>query len=78
LHIEGPSTMFGSALTYVSLRLLGEGPESGDGAMAKGRNWILDHGGATYITSWGKFWLAVRNYHLLLHMIYCFHFVQPD
>nr|AAT38887.1 cycloartenol synthase [Avena clauda] len=59
LHIEGPSTMFGSALTYVSLRLLGEGPESGDGAMAKGRNWILDHGGATYITSWGKFWLAV-------------------
>lgn len=59
LHIEGPSTMFGSALTYVSLRLLGEGPDSGDGAMEKGRNWILDHGGATYITSWGKFWLSV-------------------
>ncbi|WVZ77930.1 hypothetical protein U9M48_025723 [Paspalum notatum var. saurae] len=59
LHIEGPSTMFGSALTYVSLRLLGEDPDSGDGAMEKGRNWILDHGGATYITSWGKFWLSV-------------------
>uniref|UniRef100_A0A0A9CXG7 Squalene cyclase N-terminal domain-containing protein n=1 Tax=Arundo donax TaxID=35708 RepID=A0A0A9CXG7_ARUDO len=55
LHIEGPSTMFGSALTYVGLRLLGEGPDSGDGAMEKGRNWILDHGGATFITSWGKF-----------------------
>ncbi|AQK68379.1 Cycloartenol synthase [Zea mays] len=51
--------MFGSALTYVILRLLGEGPDSGDGAMEKGRNWILDHGGATYITSWGKFWLSV-------------------
>ncbi|RLM79213.1 cycloartenol synthase [Panicum miliaceum] len=59
LHIEGPSTMFGSALTYVILRLLGEGPDSGDGAMEKGRNWILDHGGATFITSWGKFWLSV-------------------
>uniref|UniRef100_A0A0D3F0I3 Terpene cyclase/mutase family member n=1 Tax=Oryza barthii TaxID=65489 RepID=A0A0D3F0I3_9ORYZ len=59
LHIEGHSTMFGSALTYVSLRLLGEGPDSGDGAMEKGRKWILDHGGATYITSWGKFWLSV-------------------
>ncbi|KAG8058086.1 hypothetical protein GUJ93_ZPchr0002g24799 [Zizania palustris] len=59
LHIEGPSTMFGSALTYVSLRLLGEKPDSGDGAMEKGRKWILDHGGATFITSWGKFWLSV-------------------
>ncbi|CAN6181702.1 unnamed protein product [Urochloa humidicola] len=51
--------MFGSVLTYVSLRLLGEGMDSGDGAMEKGRNWILDHGGATFITSWGKFWLSV-------------------
>ncbi|XP_051197839.1 cycloartenol synthase [Lolium perenne] len=59
LHIEGPSSMLGSALTYISLRLLGEGPDSGDGSMKKGRNWILDHGGATYIPSWGKFWLAV-------------------
>jgi cycloartenol synthase len=51
--------MFGSALTYVILRLLGEGPDSGDGAMEKGRKWILDHGGATYMASWGKFWLSV-------------------
>ncbi|KAI3499676.1 hypothetical protein L1887_35481 [Cichorium endivia] len=59
LHIEGHSTMFGSALNYVTLRLLGEGPNDGEGAMEKGRTWILDHGGATSITSWGKFWLSV-------------------
>ncbi|MQL74138.1 hypothetical protein Taro_006492, partial [Colocasia esculenta] len=59
LHIEGPSTMFGSVLTYVTLRLLGEGPEGGEGAMEKGQQWILDHGSATDITSWGKMWLSV-------------------
>ncbi|XP_023772895.1 cycloartenol Synthase [Lactuca sativa] len=59
LHIEGHSTMFGSALNYVTLRLLGEGCNDGEGAMEKGRKWILDHGGATLITSWGKFWLSV-------------------
>ncbi|KAL6575278.1 CRISPR-associated protein 1 [Orobanche minor] len=59
LHIEGPSTMFGSVLTYVTLRLLGEGANDGDGAMEKGRDWILSHGGATAITSWGKMWLSV-------------------
>ncbi|KAL9241665.1 hypothetical protein vseg_015749 [Gypsophila vaccaria] len=59
LHIEGHSTMFGTALTYVTLRLLGEGASDGDGAMEKGRQWILDHGSATAITSWGKMWLSV-------------------
>ncbi|XP_071737530.1 cycloartenol Synthase-like [Rutidosis leptorrhynchoides] len=62
LHIEGHSTMFGSVLNYVTLRLLGEGANDGGGeggAMEKGRKWILDHGGATCITSWGKFWLSV-------------------
>ncbi|CAD5318258.1 unnamed protein product [Arabidopsis thaliana] len=59
LHIEGPSTMFGSVLNYVTLRLLGEGPNDGDGDMEKGRDWILNHGGATNITSWGKMWLSV-------------------
>ncbi|XP_027169150.1 lupeol synthase-like [Coffea eugenioides] len=60
LHIEGHSTMFGSALCYIALRLLGEGPEDGeDRAMARGRRWILDHGGAVGIPSWGKFWLSV-------------------
>ncbi|KAF9616602.1 hypothetical protein IFM89_030771 [Coptis chinensis] len=59
LHIEGASTMFGTALTYVTLRLLGEGTDDGKGAMEKGRNWILKHGSATAITSWGKMWLSV-------------------
>ncbi|KAJ1254050.1 hypothetical protein BS78_K128600 [Paspalum vaginatum] len=60
LHIEGHSTMLGSVLNYVALRLLGEGPSGGeDGAMEKGRNWILNHGGATSTASWGKFWLSV-------------------
>lgn len=51
--------MFGTALNYVTLRLLGEGANDGQGAMEKGRQWILDHGGATAITSWGKMWLSV-------------------
>ncbi|CAK9181644.1 unnamed protein product, partial [Ilex paraguariensis] len=59
LHIEGPSTMFGTVLSYVTLRLLGEGANDGQGAMEKGRKWILDHGSATAITSWGKMWLSV-------------------
>ncbi|CAI9099020.1 OLC1v1035769C1 [Oldenlandia corymbosa var. corymbosa] len=61
LHIEGHSVMFCTVLTYVSLRLLGESPEGGNGAMRNARSWILDHGGATFIPSWGKFWLSVLN-----------------
>ncbi|XP_057980689.1 lupeol synthase-like [Malania oleifera] len=60
LHIEGHSTMFGSVLSYIALRLLGEGPDDGEQmAAARGRKWILDHGGAVGIPSWGKFWLTV-------------------
>ncbi|KNA23716.1 hypothetical protein SOVF_022560 [Spinacia oleracea] len=59
LHIEGHSTMFGTVLTYVTLRLLGEGVDDGDGAMERGRKWTLEHGSATAITSWGKMWLSV-------------------
>nr|UMM64879.1 2,3-oxidosqualene cyclase [Avena strigosa] len=59
LHIEGPSTMFGSVLTYVTLRLLGEGSDSGNGAMEIAQNWISGHGGATFTPSWGKFLLSV-------------------
>ena len=59
VHIEGQSTMFGTTLNYVTLRLLGEGAEDGKGAMEKACKWILDHGGATAITSWGKMWLSV-------------------
>ncbi|KAL0352852.1 UNVERIFIED_CONTAM: Dammarenediol II synthase [Sesamum angustifolium] len=58
-YIEGHSTMIGSALSYVALRLLGEGPDDGNGAVARARKWILDHGGATGIPSWGKTYLSV-------------------
>ncbi|GFZ03209.1 lupeol synthase 1 [Actinidia rufa] len=57
-YIEGHSAMIGSALSYVALRLLGEGPDDGEnGAMT--RKWILDSGGATGIPSWGKTYLSV-------------------
>ncbi|GMP93499.1 hypothetical protein CsSME_00043288 [Camellia sinensis var. sinensis] len=59
LHIEGSSTMFCTTLNYVTLRLLGERMNDGDGAMEKARKWILDRGGVTHIPSWGKFWLSV-------------------
>lgn len=57
LHIEGGSTMFGTALSYVTARLLGMSPD--EPLAAKARAWIHSRGGATYITSWGKFWLSV-------------------
>lgn len=59
LHIEGSSTMFCTVLSYVTLRLLGEEMDGGDGSMERARKWVLDHGGATHIPSWGKMWLSV-------------------
>ncbi|KAJ8766803.1 hypothetical protein K2173_008357 [Erythroxylum novogranatense] len=59
LHIEGSSIMLCTALSYVGLRLIGEEMEGGNGAMQKARKWVLDHGGATHIPSWGKMWLSV-------------------
>ncbi|KAK9076018.1 hypothetical protein SSX86_004348 [Deinandra increscens subsp. villosa] len=58
-HIGGHSTMFGTTLNYICMRLLGEGLDGGlDGACGKARKWILDHGSATVIPSWGKTWLS--------------------
>lgn len=60
LHIEGHSTMFCTALNYICMRILGEGPNGGhDNACARARKWIQDHGGVTHIPSWGKTWLSV-------------------
>ncbi|XP_062114396.1 LOW QUALITY PROTEIN: cycloartenol synthase 2-like [Humulus lupulus] len=36
-------------VSYVTLRLLREEPNDGQGAMESGRKWILDHGGATVL-----------------------------
>lgn len=44
LHIEGESSMKGSTLNYVALRLLGEDAKSE--AAIHGRKWIESHGGA--------------------------------
>ena len=61
-HVESQSIMLCTALNYVSLRLLGEEPEGGkDGAVAKARKWILDHGGVTMISTWGKYLLSVND-----------------
>ncbi|MEM7103538.1 MAG: terpene cyclase/mutase family protein [Bacteroidota bacterium] len=57
LHIEGQSTMFGTVMQYVALRLLGAEPHAPE--MTSARTWINAHGGATGIPSWGKFYLAV-------------------
>ncbi len=57
LHIEDSSTVFGTALNYVAMRLLGLQPDDIDAMRARERLRAL--GGAAQIPTWGKFWLAV-------------------
>ncbi|OAY52730.1 lupeol synthase isoform X1 [Manihot esculenta] len=60
IHIEGESTMFGTVLNYICMRILGEERDGGkENACERGRRWILDHGGAIGIPSWGKTWLSI-------------------
>lgn len=59
LHIEDKSTVFGTVLNYVSLRILGVGPDDPD--LVRARSILHKKGGAVAIPSWGKFWLAVLN-----------------
>ncbi|XP_062079273.1 beta-amyrin synthase-like [Humulus lupulus] len=83
LHVEGPSSMFGTAFNYICLRLLGEElPKDGqDNACARARKWILDHGSVTNILSWGKTWLSIWCYSRLVYMpmsyLYGKRFVGP-
>lgn len=56
-HIECASTMFGTILCYISLRLLGVSTE--DPACSRGCQFIRDNGGAVMAPSWAKFWMAV-------------------
>uniref|UniRef100_A0A448YVA5 Terpene cyclase/mutase family member n=1 Tax=Pseudo-nitzschia multistriata TaxID=183589 RepID=A0A448YVA5_9STRA len=56
-HIESPSTMFGSVLMYVALRLLGA--DKDDEACVKARSFMDEHGGALYTSSWSKFYLCL-------------------
>ncbi|TFK98472.1 terpenoid cyclases/protein prenyltransferase alpha-alpha toroid [Pterulicium gracile] len=57
IHIEGHSTVFGTALNYVSLRILGVDAEHP--VCIKARAHLHKLGGATGIPAWGKFWLSV-------------------
>jgi hypothetical protein len=56
-HIESPSTMFGTTLMYVALRLLGHGPD--DAACVAGRKFLQTNGGVLYTSSWAKFYLCL-------------------
>lgn len=57
LHLESSSTMFGTVLQYVALRLLDT--NANEPALQNARQWILKNGSATHIPSWGKFYLSV-------------------
>ncbi|KAI8851919.1 putative lanosterol synthase [Chytridium lagenaria] len=59
IHIEGVSTAFGTALNYVSLRILGLGPDHP--VCVKARAYLHKIGGAVGVPAWGKFWLSVLN-----------------
>ncbi|KAI9159610.1 hypothetical protein LWI28_000157 [Acer negundo] len=60
IHVESHSSMFGTVFSYICMRLLGLGPDDGqNNACARARKWILDHGGVTYVPSWGKNWLSI-------------------
>uniref|UniRef100_A0AAY4BJ47 Terpene cyclase/mutase family member n=2 Tax=Denticeps clupeoides TaxID=299321 RepID=A0AAY4BJ47_9TELE len=59
LHVEDKSTVFGTALSYTSLRILGVDPDDPD--MVRARSNLHTKGGAVGIPSWGKFWLAILN-----------------
>lgn len=56
-HIESPSTVFGSALMYVALRLLGV--DKDDERCQKGRAFLEEYGGALMTGSWAKFYLCL-------------------
>ncbi|KAL8786046.1 MAG: hypothetical protein Q9213_003029 [Squamulea squamosa] len=57
LHIEGESSVFGTSMNYVALRLLGASEE--DKRMIKARDMLHRLGGAVNGPHWAKFWLSV-------------------
>ena len=56
-HIESPSTMFGTVICYLAVRLLGA--EEDEDWIVKGREFIQKEGGAVMTSSWAKFWLCL-------------------
>ncbi|KAI9707584.1 MAG: Lanosterol synthase (Oxidosqualene--lanosterol cyclase) [Candelina mexicana] len=57
LHVEGECSVFGTAMNYVVLRLLGASRE--DPRMVKARAMLHKLGGAVNGPHWAKFWLSV-------------------
>ena len=64
LHIEGPSTLFGTIMNYMALRCLGaarSGLSADEDAALQAQAFVRLHGGAMMSPQWGKFWMAVLN-----------------
>ncbi|KAI0031288.1 terpene synthase [Vararia minispora EC-137] len=59
LHIEGPSTCFGTSLNYIAMRLLGLPADHP--AAVRTRAALHKMGGAISAPSWGKFWMSILN-----------------
>lgn len=57
LHVEGKSSVFGTAMNYTVLRILGASEE--DKRMIRARGKLHEMGGAVYGPHWAKFWLSV-------------------
>jgi hypothetical protein len=57
LHIEGHSSVLGTSLNYVALRLVGVSED--DPRMIKARGLLHKFGGAIYGPHWAKFWLSI-------------------
>lgn len=57
LHIEAHSSVFGTCMNYVTLRLLGV--DEDDHRMIKARGLLHKLGGAVYGPHWAKFWLSI-------------------
>ena len=56
-HIESPSTMFGTTLNYVALRLMGM--SMNDPVCQRGHTFMMTHGGALMTSSWAKLYLCM-------------------
>ncbi|KAE8138899.1 terpenoid cyclases/protein prenyltransferase alpha-alpha toroid [Aspergillus pseudotamarii] len=56
-YIGGKTTLMGTMLIYVALRLIGI--PSDEERLAKARTCFLKMGGAAYLPSWAKFWFSL-------------------
>ncbi|OLL24595.1 Lanosterol synthase [Neolecta irregularis DAH-3] len=59
IHTEHHSTVYGTAMNYVILRILGMDPDHP--VAMKSRGCLQKLGGAIGLPHWGKFWLALLN-----------------